>query len=101
MPDVPEDVRKTARTKEDMRRLINEYTAEWRQKNLEKAGVMSKIYFTPIHLKTFYKKNFNYKKGDLPITEDISEKVLTLPLYPTLTQQEMEYIINNIKKSLK
>ena len=36
MPDVPEDVLKTAR-KEDMRRLIDAYTAKWRQQNKEKA----------------------------------------------------------------
>ena len=38
MPDVPEDVHKTACTQEDMSRLIDEYTAEWRHQNLEKAA---------------------------------------------------------------
>ena len=69
------------------------------QKNLEKAGVMSKIYFDPIHLLTFFRKNFNYKEGDLPITEDISKKILTLPLYPTLSNSEANYIVESIKKS--
>ncbi len=67
------------------------------QKNLTKAGIMTKVYFKPIHLTTFYKKKFNYRKGDLPITEKISKKVLTLPLYPSLTFNEMEYIFNEIK----
>ena len=58
---------------------------------------MSKIYFDPIHLKTLYTKNFNYKKGNLPNTELISQKVLTLPLYPTLSTKEMDYIIDTIK----
>lgn len=67
------------------------------QKNLTKAGIMTKIYFSPVHLTTFYKEKFKFKKGDLPITEQISEKVLTLPLYPTLTVKEMDYIIETIK----
>lgn len=67
------------------------------QQTLTKAGVMTKIYFSPIHLTTFYREKFNYKKGDLPKTEEISEKVLTLPLYPTLTIEEMDYIIGKIK----
>ncbi len=67
------------------------------QKNLTKAKVMTKVYFTPIHLTTFYRKKFNCKKGDLPITEEISKKVLTVPLYPTLTIKEMDYIIENIE----
>jgi len=67
------------------------------QKHLTKAGIMTKIYFNPVHLKTFYREKFKYKKGDLPITEKISEKVLTLPLYPELTEKEMDYITYEIK----
>jgi perosamine synthetase len=57
---------------------------------------MTKVYFEPIHLKTYYIKAFNYKKGDLPITEEIAEKILTIPLYPTLNIREMDYIITEI-----
>ena len=64
---------------------------------LAKAGIMTKIYFSPVHLTTLYKNQFKYKHGDLPKTENISQKVLTLPLYPTLTREEMDYIIDNIK----
>ena len=67
------------------------------QKNLTNAGIMTKVYFNPIHLTSFYKEKFNYKKGDLPETEKISEKILTIPLYPKLTNKEMDYIIDKIK----
>ena len=70
------------------------------QQQLTKAGIMTKVYFEPIHLKTFYKKKFNYKQGDLPKTEELAEKVLTLPLYPTLTTKEMNYIITTINKTV-
>ena len=68
------------------------------QNHLTKKGIMSKVYFDPIHLKTFYKKVFGYKKGDLPKTEKISEKVLTLPMYPSLEKQELELIAESIKE---
>ena len=67
------------------------------QKNLTKGGIMTKVYFNPIHLTTFYKEKFNYKQGDLPKTEKISEKILKIPLYPNLTKKEMDYIIDKIK----
>jgi len=67
------------------------------QKHLTKAGIMTKVYFNPVHLKTFYKEKYHYKNGDLPITEEISEKILTLPLYPELTNKEMDYITDEIK----
>jgi len=66
------------------------------QKNLTKAGIMTKVYFSPVHLTTFYKEKFNFRKGSLPVTEDVSEKVLTLPLYPSLTIKEMDYILDTI-----
>ena len=67
------------------------------QKYLEKAEIMTKVYFEPVHLKTFYREKFNYKEGDLPKTEKISKKVLTLPLYPTLSNEEIDYIVDKIK----
>ena len=59
---------------------------------------MTKAYFEPIHLKTYYKKEFGCKTGDLPITEDIADKVLSLPIYPTLNNKEIDYICNSIKE---
>lgn len=38
LPDVPQDVRKTAQNEDDMRKLISQYTAEWRKENIKKAG---------------------------------------------------------------
>jgi dTDP-4-amino-4,6-dideoxygalactose transaminase len=78
--------------------LSDKKTRDHLQQQLTKAGIMTKVYFEPVHLKTFYTKEFNYKKNDLPVTEEIAEKVLTLPLYPTLTKKDMDYIISVIKK---
>ena len=58
---------------------------------------MAKVFFNPIHLTTFYKKDYQYKKGDLPITELISDKVLSLPMYPDLTKKEIDFIAQEIK----
>jgi len=77
--------------------LENNKIREKLQQSLTEVGIMAKVYFNPIHLKTFYRENFNYKRGDLPKTEKISGKVLTLPLYPKLNNKEMDYIIDRIK----
>jgi len=50
-----------------------------------------------VHLKTFYKKTFGTRKGDLPNTEKISQEVITLPMHPCLTIKEMDYICTNIR----
>ena len=78
--------------------LKNKKIRDKLQKHLTKKGIMTKVYFHPIHLKTYYKNKFGYQKGDLPKTEELSEKVLTLPLYPQLTKKDQEYIIQNSNK---
>lgn len=70
------------------------------QKHLEKKEIMTKVYFNPIHLKNFYRKTFSCKEGDLPITEDLSKRVLTLPMYTDLTTADMDYMIDSIKEVL-
>jgi len=77
--------------------LENNKSREELQQNLTKAGIMTKIYFDPIHMKTFYREKFNFREGDLPETEKISKKILTLPLYPTLSNKEMDFIVDKIK----
>ena len=66
--------------------------------HLAKKGIMSKVYFEPVHLTHFYREKFGFKGGELPITERLSSEVLTLPLYPTMTIEEMDYIIESIKE---
>lgn len=58
-------------------------------------GIMSKIYFDPVHLSYFYKKKLNYN-CDLPVTEKISKKILTLPMHPGLKEEEIDLIVNEI-----
>jgi len=66
------------------------------RKHLSNKGIMTKVYFEPVHLTSFYRKYLRYRDGDLPVTEKISKEVLTLPLYPTLTKEEMDYVTKNI-----
>jgi len=80
----------TIRVKKELRNKLINYLA--------KKGIMTKIYFEPIHLSKFYRKKFGYKYGTLPITEKISREVLSLPMYPTLTKKEIAYITESIKE---
>ncbi len=63
---------------------------------LNKKGIMAKVYFYPIHLTTFYRNRFGYKEGFLPETEQISNSVLTLPMYPGLSKKEMDTVAREI-----
>ena len=68
------------------------------QKTLADKGVMSKVYFDPIYNTQFYK---SFGKVSLPVTEDISRRVLTLPLYPGMSDEDISYVVTIIEESLK
>jgi perosamine synthetase len=61
-------------------------------------GIMSKVYFDPVHLTSFYRRKLKHRKGDLPETEKLSREVLTIPMYPTLQNKEMDYIAKSISE---
>jgi len=69
-------------------------------KKLKKQGISTKPYLPSIHLFDFYKKQFNYKKGNFPISEDISNNSLALPLYIGLKENDIKYITNKLIKIL-
>ena len=71
------------------------------QKYLLQNNIYTKIYFAPIHLKSFYKKRYNFNYGDLPITEEISSKVLTLPMSLNFSNSEIDFISKKINSFYK
>ena len=62
---------------------------------LARQGIMTKVYFHPVHKTHFYRNKLGYE-CDLPITESLSWQVLTLPIYPTLTEQEIDFIADQV-----
>ncbi|MHA1344067.1 MAG: DegT/DnrJ/EryC1/StrS family aminotransferase [Promethearchaeota archaeon] len=71
--------------------LTNPEKREDLQSYLLENGIYTKVYFYPIHLKTFYRKRFGYSEGDLPITEEISSRILTLPFLFRFTNEDQDY----------
>jgi len=59
--------------------------------------ISSRVYFNPVHLTPLYKKKSRFKEGDLPITEEISKRILSLPIYPELKKDEIDIITDSIK----
>jgi len=62
---------------------------------LAERGIMTKVFFYPVHLTHFYRNELGYEIK-LPVTERVYKEVLTLPMYPSLTKREMDYIANAI-----
>ena len=58
-------------------------------------------YYTPLHYFTYYQKEFGYKKGDFPNAEYIGDRVICIPLYSGLSDDEQDYIVQKIDEFFK
>jgi|SRR3989344_124282 len=67
---------------------------------LSARGVETNIHYPiPIHLQRAYVSS-GFRKGMFPVTEEKAEKLLSLPMYPELTDEEIEYVCSKIKEFL-
>jgi len=64
---------------------------------LQEKGIMTKIYFPPVHMQPYYREN-GYSDVMLSVTEKIYHSVCSLPCYSQLTKTELDYMINVIKR---
>ncbi len=70
----------------------------YKQLRRKKIGV-SITYHCPLHLQRAY-QDLGYKKGDFPVAERISKEVLCLPMYPHLKQEQLKFVVKNLKNCL-
>ncbi len=70
------------------------------QKALEQEGIATGIHYpTPIHLQPACSQ-YGYVQGTLPVTEAMTTRIVSLPMYPELTTQQKQRVVNTIKRSI-
>ena len=65
---------------------------------LKTEGIQTSIHYPPIHQFSYYRQRFG--EMDLPVTEDIGRREVTLPLFPTMTEEQIELVVEAVKKAL-
>jgi dTDP-4-amino-4,6-dideoxygalactose transaminase len=63
---------------------------------LNKKGIQSKNYFSPVHLQPFYKEKWNYGLGDLPVTELISSLTIAIPFYTSIDKRDQDTVYKKV-----
>lgn len=71
------------------RKKLHEYL---REKN-----IFAQVHYIPVHLMPYYRQ-FGWKEGDFPNAEKYYKNCLSLPMYPTLTAEEQEFVIKTINE---
>ncbi|MFM2360563.1 MAG: UDP-4-amino-4,6-dideoxy-N-acetyl-beta-L-altrosamine transaminase [Bacteroidota bacterium] len=64
---------------------------------LRTKNIFAQIHYIPCHLMPYYRQ-FGWKEGDLPHAENYYRHCISLPMYPTLTEEEQAYVIETIRQ---
>ncbi|MFO7557429.1 MAG: DegT/DnrJ/EryC1/StrS family aminotransferase [Desulfobacterales bacterium] len=68
---------------------------------LSRKGVATGLHYPlPLHLQKAY-AHLGYKEGSFPVTEEVSKRLLSLPMFPELEKTQIEYVVSSIKEFLK
>ncbi len=65
---------------------------------MNEKGIGLAVHYKPIHQLSYYKKMYNLKRNAYPRANALFDSIVSLPLYPLLSNDEVDYIINTIKK---
>lgn len=81
--------------------VIKELDRDKLKEHLNEKGIASAVYYpVPIHLQNAY-QHLGYKEGDLPVTEELSKHVLSLPIHTEMTKEIQDEIINAVKEFME
>ena len=68
---------------------------------LKEKGIETSVHFIPLHRQPFYKNTFGYDSKDFPNAEWIYERSISLPIYPGMKDEEIDYVIENVMELCK
>jgi dTDP-4-amino-4,6-dideoxygalactose transaminase len=66
-------------------------------RQLKECGIGTSVHFIPLHLHPYYQQKFGYSKGDFPQAEDAYTRCLSLPIYPDMSDSEVERVMATVE----
>lgn len=65
---------------------------------LKQAGIGTSVHWMPLHMHPYYREKLGYKPSDCPCAASIYPELISLPLYPDLTAEEVEYVCRSLRE---
>ncbi len=69
--------------------------------SLRKFNIGTQVLYIPVHFQPYYKKKYKFKSGDFPVAEHYYKYCLSIPIYPGIKKNEVNFIINKINTIVK
>ena len=67
---------------------------------LREQGIGTQVLYIPVHLQPWYRKTYGYGEGKCPHAESYYGKALSLPLYPSMTDSDVQKVVSAVKSLL-
>jgi perosamine synthetase len=64
---------------------------------LKEKGIGTSVHFIPLHLHPFYRDSFGYSPGDFPVASAAYQRIVSLPIYPKMTQQDIDRVTDAVR----
>jgi len=68
--------------------------------SLRKAGIGVNVHYIPVHLHPFYRGRFGTKEGLCPVAETAYRQIMSLPMFPVMTDEDIDLVISGIKENV-
>lgn len=84
-------------------RLQDEFTAAHRDQvlaSLRAEGIGCSNYFAPIHLQSYFREMFAFRRGDFPVTEFVADRTIALPFFNNLTHSQIEIVTAALARAI-
>ncbi len=63
-------------------------------RELRRRGIGVNVHYIPVHLHPFYRRRYGTEPGECPVSEDAYEHIISLPMFPSLTRDEVSYVVD-------
>ena len=65
-------------------------------KELRELNIGTQVLYIPVHVQPYYADKYGYKQGDFPIAEEYYEQCLSIPIFPGMTDNEVDFVISGV-----
>ena len=67
-------------------------------KELADAGIGTSVHYMPLHMHPYYRDALGYQPDDLPVARSAYDRIVSLPIYPRMSDDDVRYVVDNVKR---
>ncbi len=67
---------------------------------LRSEGIGVQVHYIPVHLQPYYREGFGFKHGDFPVAEEYYSRCLSIPIFPGMTDEDVDYVVKKVEQAV-